>query len=89
MQLPAIAEREVAAPTQARWAVDGIDAEGTESAEVALDGMYLLPGTLFEADKSLFDLGMLNLFGTLAAGARRNTRCGFPCLSDPIMVNMK
>ncbi len=79
MQLPAIAEREVAAPTQARWAVDGIDAEGTESAETALEGEYLFPLALFEASKDLFDLGMLNLFGTL----NQTTRDSYTHVPEP------
>jgi len=89
MQLPAIDEQEAALPAQARWAVDGTDAEESEPEEAALDGEFLFPVTLFEKNKGLFDLGMLNLFGTLAAEARRNTRCGFPYLSDPVIVNME
>ncbi len=65
MQLPAIDEQEAALPAQARWAVDGTDAEESEPEEAALDGEFLFPVTLFEKNKGLFDLGMLNLFGTL------------------------
>ncbi len=72
MQLPAIDEQEAAASILARWTMDGTDAGGSAPEEADLDGVYLLPGTLFEANKSLFDLGMHNLFGTLAAGVRRN-----------------
>jgi hypothetical protein len=72
MHLQAIDEQETAVSAQAHWVGDGTDIERSEPAEAALDGVYLLPVTLFETNKSLFDLGMRNLFGTLAAGARRN-----------------
>jgi hypothetical protein len=40
----------------------GSEAEGEEGLEGAMDGDYLLPTTLFEANKDLFDLGMVHFF---------------------------
>jgi len=45
--------------------------------EAAIDGEYLLPGSLFEANKPLFDVGMRNLCRVLATGVEREIRCGF------------
>lgn len=45
--------------------------------EAAIDGEYLLPGFLFEANKHLFDAGMRNLCRVLAVGVGREIRYGF------------
>lgn len=45
--------------------------------ETALDGEYLLPVSLFETNKPLFDAGMRNLCRVLATGVGREIRYRF------------
>jgi hypothetical protein len=50
------------------------DRERADLPEVTTYGEYLLPVTLFETNKNLFDIGMRNLFGAFAAEAKRKMR---------------
>jgi hypothetical protein len=78
MELRMNIEQETVSQAQERASTHASERETADLMEIAIEGEYLFPVSLFETNKSLFDIGMRNLFSVLAAGVRVEPRYGFP-----------
>jgi hypothetical protein len=77
MELRTDTTGEVVSRTEKVGATQTYAREASALIESALDGDYLLPVSLFETNKPLFDAGMRNLCKVLATGVGQEIRYEF------------